>query len=163
MQRAHNILAIITENNILFCSLLKAFTGFMGLISILNPWDIWLFALEWPHLSISAAKSSVVGAGANTGLPAASMSTTWLRLQPVVRTMKLHVWGTSISTWRKRWFCFYNVKAYNLSVIKWKERNGNMVTDDDIYAAVFRRTVQVALGPFFMGEVPSMAFRDSAS
>lgn len=37
------------------------------------------------------------------------------------------------------------------------------LTDEDIYAVVFRRTVQVALGPFFVGEVPSMALRDSAS
>lgn len=43
------------------------------------------------------------------------------------------------------------------------EKKVNTVTDDDIYAVVFRRTVQVALGPFFVGEVPSMAFRDSAS
>lgn len=49
--------------------------------------------------------------------------------------------------------------------MKWerKKKKGNKVTDEDIYAVAFRRTMQVALGPFFIGEVPSMAFRDSAS
>lgn len=50
------------------------------------------------YLSISVAKSSEVAAGLNRGLPSASMSATSLRRQSVVRTMKLQVWGTSIST-----------------------------------------------------------------
>ena len=41
------------------------------------------------YLSISAAKASELGAGLNTGLPCVSMSTTSLRLQPVVRTLNL--------------------------------------------------------------------------
>lgn len=56
------------------------------------------------YLSISAAKAPELGAGRNTGLPSGSMSTTSLRLQPLVRTMKLQVWGTSISTCRRGWF-----------------------------------------------------------
>ena len=41
------------------------------------------------YLSISAAKASEPGAGLNIGLPCVSMSTTSLRLQPVVRMLKL--------------------------------------------------------------------------
>lgn len=54
------------------------------------------------YLSISAAKASEPGAAPNTGLPSASTSITSLSLQLVVRTIKLQVWGTSISTCNRR-------------------------------------------------------------
>lgn len=66
------------------------------------------------YLSMSAAKTSDVGADPNTGLPSKSTSITSLSWQPVVRTMKLHAWGTSISTCQTM-----SALAYGLSIRKW--------------------------------------------
>lgn len=64
---------------------------------------------EITYFSISAAKASELGLLENTGLPCVSVSTTSLSLQPVVRTMKLQVWGTSISTCERREISFSEI------------------------------------------------------
>lgn len=117
------------------------------------------------YFAMAAWKASAPAAGANTAEPSVSTWTTSLREHSGVRRMKLHVWGTSISTCEKeKRNGQRTVLLMSPSVREeWKLSESPEELLEGSGLSCLSRTLQVTLGPFLRLVAPFTPLSVSAS